>query len=401
MQVSPDDIQILASPLEFNATLHYSIKQAKKSITICALYFDNPGLIDSLSTALGRNSSLKVTILTDALRQARSSVDLDKLLKYGSRVQINCFKTNTFLSKITPNRFNESFSLLHCKCFLVDDSVLITGANFSDSYLTNRQDRYYYIHNASVTSWFRDLIDVLSVDETFNKRAIALREFAQRNQFNVRETLDTPGTWIIPSLQMKPFAVTQDQELISNLFAWAQSDHTVTLSSPYLNPTPFVKSVIEKYLSIVDLISASPQANGFYNSRGAFSDNPGISRHIPTAYSHLAYQLLKNSRVKSLSYFEYSRPGWTFHAKGIWVQSGQALATFIGSSNLGYRSMQRDFEASVLVVTRDERLKRRIGAELEGIRKDCIRVGLDTLRSPSRRAHWFLRGVVRVLKGML
>ena len=38
--------------------------------------------------------------------------------------------------------------------------------------------------------------------------------------------------------------------------------------------------------------------------------------------------------------FEYERPGWTFHAKGIWhYLPGQALpcATLVGSPNFGYR----------------------------------------------------------------
>lgn len=77
----------------------------------------------------------------------------------------------------------------------------------------------------------------------------------------------------------------------------------------------------------VELLTAAPESNGFYGSKG-------MSGFVPTAYSLLEYSTWlrlsrqwnqpawqerdswKQSSDKQLR--EYSRPGWEFHAKGIW-----------------------------------------------------------------------------------
>lgn len=52
---------------------------------------------------------------------------------------------------------------------------------------------------------------------------------------------------------------------------------------------------------------------------------------------------------------EYSRPGWEYHAKGIWLRPPGALQpclTAIGSPNYGHRSVLRDLEAQLLLLSR-------------------------------------------------
>ena len=46
-----------------------------------------------------------------------------------------------------PDKYNELIGLQHCKLFVFDDSVIISGANLSTDYFTNRQDRYILIGN--------------------------------------------------------------------------------------------------------------------------------------------------------------------------------------------------------------------------------------------------------------
>lgn len=58
------------------------------------------------------------------------------------------------LYRILPARINEIMGVFHTKIFLADDSVILTGANLSESYLTNRQDRYVVIRNAPYLATF-------------------------------------------------------------------------------------------------------------------------------------------------------------------------------------------------------------------------------------------------------
>lgn len=58
---------------------------------------------------------------------------------------------------------------------------------------------------------------------------------------------------------------------------------------------------------------------------------------------------------------EYLREGWTYHAKGLWYyppdQSTPCL-TLIGSPNFGERSVKRDLETQLAIVTENEQLRK-------------------------------------------
>lgn len=121
----------------------------------------------------------------------------------------------------------------------------------------------------------------------------------------------------------------------------------------------------------ISILLASPQANGFYGANG-------ISGSIPALYVYLSMLFYRKIQAigKAITLFEYTRPKWTFHAKGIWIEPKDCNlwgATVVGSSNygklllingshltLGYRSTYRDLEAQVLIVTSNKQLIRRI-----------------------------------------
>lgn len=68
----------------------------------------------------------------------------------------------------------------------------------------------------------------------------------------------------------------------------------------------------------------------------------GIARGIPAAYTKIEESFFKmceklkqNNRIKL---FEFTKPGWTYHAKGLWYcMPGQKKPSFtlIGSPNFG------------------------------------------------------------------
>ena len=94
-----------------------------------------------------------------------------------------------------------------------------------------------------------------------------------------------------------------------------------------------------------NILMAHPEANGFLGAKFPAGG-------IPHAYTHIARQFL--SRVSScgaedrIRMFEYRRPGWTFHGKGLWYcEAGAPLLTMVGSPNFGYRSERRDLESQV------------------------------------------------------
>lgn len=67
---------------------------------------------------------------------------------------------------------------------------------------------------------------------------------------------------------------------------------------------------------------------------------------------------------------EYEKPGWTYHAKGLWYYlpgSDLPNLTLIGSSNFGERSVNRDLETQICLFTTNESLRKRLQEEVDNL----------------------------------
>lgn len=172
------------------------------------------------------------------------------------------------------------------------------------------------------------------------------------------EKIDTA---VLPVIQMGPFHIRQDEKLTLELLSIANQNNnhwTIHLTSGYFNFTEKYKSFILKTRARFRFLTASPEANGFFNSKG-------VSRFLPPAYTYIEKkfykQVKKANREDEISIEEYKRLGWTYHAKGLWVTvENQQLpsATMIGSPNFGQRSSERDLEAQALIITDNDQLRK-------------------------------------------
>jgi CDP-diacylglycerol--glycerol-3-phosphate 3-phosphatidyltransferase len=80
--------------------------------------------------------------------------------------------------------------------------------------------------------------------------------------------------------------------------------------------------------------------------------------------------------------------GWTYHAKGLWVAESDEedpFMTVVGSSNYGKRSFALDLEQDVIVVTKNQDLKKRIGHEERHILEHARRVTREELSTGERK----------------
>ncbi|EPR63592.1 phospholipase D active site domain-containing protein [Toxoplasma gondii GT1] len=62
----------------------------------------------------------------------------------------NPLASSSLLGRLLPPRVNEVLGVQHMKALVVDDAVLLTGANFSEEYMVNRADRYVVVNDAAV-----------------------------------------------------------------------------------------------------------------------------------------------------------------------------------------------------------------------------------------------------------
>eukprot|EP00501_MAST-03F_sp_TOSAG23-6_P002441 GSMAST32.ASY1.ANO1.2550.1 assembled CDS len=147
-----DDCDILLTPSSFFDALIEGVKSAKTRITLASLYIgtgeQEQRLLSTISEACKRNPSLQVNFFLDASRASRSGHGessnslslLSKLVEaHPKSIAVGLFVAPQLwgiLGKILPSRFKEV-----AVPYVFDDDLIMSGANLSADYFTNRQDR--------------------------------------------------------------------------------------------------------------------------------------------------------------------------------------------------------------------------------------------------------------------
>jgi CDP-diacylglycerol--glycerol-3-phosphate 3-phosphatidyltransferase len=154
--VSSSHIGVLTRPDEFYSLLIDSISKAQHRISLSSLYLgtgsQEKDIIAALDAACNRSPDLCCNFIFDYHRGTRGGLDdstLSLLLplarKHPNNVNISFFRLGQktrLLDKLTahlPERYNEMLGTFHLKSYVFDDSTLLSGANLSQDYFTNRQ----------------------------------------------------------------------------------------------------------------------------------------------------------------------------------------------------------------------------------------------------------------------
>ncbi|KAF7231968.1 hypothetical protein EG68_11360 [Paragonimus skrjabini miyazakii] len=501
--VNPDQINILKTPHDLYKNLLGLIKNSQKRIVLSTLYIGTGALevrlVEAIEQAV-RKRNVQVLILLDASRGLRHSslthscAGLQQEAMAIQSSQTSATSSCSLLSPLTsypgvsvvlyhnpdlrgwlysllPSRLNEVIGVQHIKAYVVDDSVLLTGANLSHEYFTKRQDRAWVFDRLpALADFYSGLVrtvsrfcyqltpsgipvplsletdpkrvnqrtcgcvsmvkilapslstDVYSFLSDYILHKANLKSFkdAFRNAivtyldsvrcFHPVPSIFSHGTYLIPLVQCGPFDIRTEEcfttRLLQSIATAVHKRCHLSLASGYFNLTRAYENLLVDYTllnpdSRLELLCASPSANGFLNS-------PGLSGYIPMAYRESLIKLLSRfhySRTPQRNSWplvsEYSRPEWTFHAKGIWIEQRSSVTTepttaltLIGSSNLSYRSLNRDLESLLVVWTKNVNLKQRILDEKDYLfsSSDCHPVTLTKLVAQSHfRLPWYLR----------
>lgn len=473
IDIRADQIEVLDGPKEFYETLKSKIRGAKKRIYLSTLYIGKSEheLISTIRDALLHNGpNLKVSILTDALRGTRESPEAScasllaaLVAEFPGRVEVRMYHTPNLTGlrkRFIPKRINEGWGLQHIKLYGFDDEVILSGANLSNDYFTNRQDRYHMFSSKRVSDYLSKIHHaVCSVSfllQPKSKPASYTLTWPSSNP--APSPLENPRTYIAATtalLQPLTNPAQSPSPSKTTTFLYPLISHPPTLntelpalrtllSTPlqhytftagYFNPHPLVTASLLACSSPPattpgTILTASPFANGFYNSAG-------ISGLLPAAYTHLSLRFLQAARGANLQLREWQRgtvgteDGWTYHAKGLWVtlasttrstniarEGNQATsdgrseeakgsapsATLIGSSNYTTRSYGLDLEVGAIVITTDPQLKAKWKREEENLLSRSREVKEVELGGEERRAGWRVRvamWIVRVVGGSL
>ncbi|KAI9784978.1 MAG: CDP-diacylglycerol--glycerol-3-phosphate 3-phosphatidyltransferase [Geoglossum umbratile] len=470
--IHASQIRILQTPTEFYDTLKEKILSARSRIFLSTLYIGKTGheLVSTIQQALQTHPELKVSFLIDALRGTRESPDTScasllapLIAEFGpDRVEIRMYHTPNLTGlrkKVVPKRINEGWGLQHMKLYGIDDEIIISGANLSNDYFTNRQDRYHVFASKEITDYFAGIHKAVSSlsylihpgpdSETGSRDSPGyLLEWPNSNpapsplanpQMFIKhsgiilkpllEPIASPSektltdslsydTIVYPLSQFTPLlhpdTSTEHPGLITVLKALTANEFAASkwmFTAGYFNIHPELKALLLASKSHCGtVITASPWANGFYGSKG-------VSGLLPPAYTLLSRRFLESvhraNRASQIALKEWRRGtvgepgGWTYHAKGLWValpNEPNPSITLIGSSNYTKRSYSLDLEVNTLVVTKNEGLKKRLGEEQEWLLEWARGITLDDFTRVERRVGVGVRiamGIVGLVGGAL
>lgn len=441
--IDGSQIRILQTPSDFYETLKDRIRNAERRIFLSTLYIgkSEKELIATLQDTLRRKPDLKLSILTDALRGTREAPDpscaslLAPLIQeFGpDRVEVRMYHTPNLTGirkKYIPKRINEGWGLQHMKLYGFDDDIILTGANLSNDYFTNRQDRYHLFSSKNITDYFSTLHHAVSslsfkitpsdspagfemvwpVENAAPSPLESPKQFVSKattligSLISPQKTLNSNSegkhdTSVYPLTQMtqllSPDTSTELPAITHVLKTLASPDFSNsswTFTAGYFNPASSLRKLLISTASHHNVvITASPFANGFYQSRG-------VSGMLPDAYTLLARRFLhdvhNNKRDLAITLKEWRKGsvtepgGWTYHAKGLWVtlpSDHNPSLSLVGSSNYTKRSYSLDLEANAMILTQNEDLKKRLGDEQLWLQEHASRVTRDDLARTERR----------------
>merc|ERR1719320_498594 len=192
---------------------------------------------------------------------------------------------------------------------------------------------------------------------------------------------------------MGQLKVNHDSEITRQFLrtVMARGDR-VKFATGYFNPTDeYLETILahQDPSSRVDIVMAHPEANSFHNA-------PFPLYGVPFVYTSLANRFFDVSSRDHVHMYEYRRPGWTFHCKGLWVyEPGQDLpfATMVGSPNFGYRSVEKDLEAQLTVFTKNRSLQKALHHEQARVFEQSQRVTKDTFQRTDRLAPLWVKAI--------
>nr|CAG4637142.1 EOG090X08SX [Ceriodaphnia reticulata] len=447
--VMGNKVRVLTEPHSFYQTIVEKTSQASKRITFASLYLGTGShekdIVEALESTLKKNhdSNFKIRILLDATRGSRGAKNNSRTMllplvqSYNQQCSIHFYHTPALrglLKKILPERWNEIVGLQHMKIYIFDDSLLISGANLSHDYFTNRQDRYLIIEDCKeLVDFFDQLVETVcqfsfQMNENNNLylnsnfphhpyesnrlefTAEAKRRIGDLFEKQLKSTTATSlfqwpnpeshDTWIFPFVQMGQLSIYMDNLLTRQILEKVPQNAELCLATGYFNLTQdYMNSLLEASQPNIHILMAHPLANGFFGARG-------FAGGIPSAYTLLAYQfyqrVLERAQAARIRLWEYQRQNWTFHAKGLWISFNRGdprpCFTLVGSPNFGYRSVYRDLEAQLAVVTINSSLRDQLHQERKNLFQQAELVSGTTFDHPERKIPLWVRFVIKVFR---
>lgn len=420
--VDPERFDVLPSARRFREYLLEAIHNATTRIYIVALYLEDDAAGQEVLTALYeaklRNPNLDVVVCVDWHRAQRGLVGAVKSKGNAAFYQAYAEKYGVSLPVYgVPVRTREVFGVLHLKGFVIDDTVIYTGASLNNVYL-HHQDRYRFdryhtvqhknladcmvnfvrqdmiehsaVHNLSETN----LPSTKEIKSSIRKFRIAL----SKSSYKVKaEPIEEAHVAVTPLVGVGRRNNILNKQILALL---ANAKEEIILCTPYFNfPKPIlreVKRAIKRGVK-VDIVVGDKTANDFYIAPDQpFKAIGGLPYLYEMNLRKFAVVNEKYTRSGNLSLHLWKHDSNSFHLKGIWVDRKTTLLT---GNNVNPRAWSLDLENGLLVNDPQKRLETKFNAEFANILEHTQRVAscrqIETLQDYPSKIQRLLKKVVR------
>lgn len=387
---SVDDVKTLFSPVEFRETLLREIAQAKERIIIVALYLEQDeggqAILSALYQAKEQHPELNVTILVDWHRAQRGRIGVEATNTNADWYQRMAEQHPDIDIPVygVPVNTREALGVLHFKGFIIDDSVVYSGASLNDVYLHQqdkyRYDRYQIIRNPkladTLSGWItQHLIQgraVHRLDSPLRPKSPEIKSDIRQYRQELRDACITfEGDADNDCLAITPLVGLGKSSSLNKAIAHLMpcTEDKLTICTPYFNlPAVLVRSIIKllREGKHVEIIVGDKTANDFYIPE----DQPfKIIGALPYLYeinlrrflSRLQYYVSSGQLTVRL----WKDNDNSYHLKGMWVDDKWMLLT---GNNLNPRAWRLDLENALLIHDPKQELAELRNKELELIR---------------------------------
>ncbi|OCG03330.1 phosphatidylserine synthase [Gilliamella apis] len=391
LQQKAEQYQIVYDPKSYRVALLEQIKKAQHRIYIVALYLeqDEAGreILDALYQAKTHQPNLDIKIFVDWHRAQRGRIGEDKT-KTNARYYYDLKQQHPSVDipvyGVPVNR-REVLGVLHLKGFIIDDTVIYSGASINNVYLYKldkyRYDRYHFITNKVladtmvnyVNDNFLPLDGVQRLDVSEHKTRKQIKsEIKQLRQHLMDVNYQYTGNSDNETLSVAPIVGlgrnNQLNKIIHHLIN--TTEQKITFCTPYFNlPNILVRDIIRllRKGKQVEIIIGDKVANDFYIPE----DQPfNISGGLPYLYEinlrRFVERLQNYIDKEQLIIRLWKDADQTYHLKGIWVDDEWMMIT---GNNLNPRAWRLDLENAILVHDPKHELQQQIKQELTTIRE--------------------------------
>nr|WP_029687208.1 CDP-diacylglycerol--serine O-phosphatidyltransferase [Tatumella saanichensis] len=419
---SPADFTMLYSAVEFHRTLLEKIAAATSRICLVALYLENDeggrSIMDALYAAKRANPSLDITLCVDWHRAQRGRIGAAKAMTNADWYCEMASQNPEIAIPVygIPVNTREALGVLHLKGFIIDDSVIYSGASLNNVYL-NQQDRYRYdryqvIRNPALADTMFEWVEInLKQAEAVHRLDRAERpsspeiknetkQFRQELRtfnYDFDDNSDQGGLTVTPLV-----GLGKNNTLNQTIFHLMPcAEQKLILCTPYFNmPAILVRNIIRllRQGKQVEIIVGDKTANDFYIP-------PEEPFKIIGALPYL-YEINLRRFISRLQYYvdnqQLTVRLWkdganSYHLKGIWVDEEWMLLT---GNNLNPRAWRLDLENALLVHDPELQLRDQKAKELSLIREHTSIVNhyneLDSISEYPARIKKLIRRLRRI-----